>query len=491
MQLKYLFCFAFIFICFHAKSQQSAIVTGKTGNASIHSVTLNYDPLYLNRSSENISEEIKNGSFKFTIKLLNASVAEVGTNTKMAPAKIFAESGQNISFEIRDTAYQFAGDDADQNQFLNEFYKQFATEFDDSLMQQQMTGNVIDAFENKIYDANKKEKDFFKTNAINKKFSAVFNEFMQNNITYRYWNLLLAYPIINANSSAGIPAVSPLPKIMLEDLQKLKVDNEAALNAESYRQFLKYYVIYFTSERNGFNKFKDRSVSAERKDAFAKEKLTGSVYRLWLSQFLLEECNRLSPYTYSKLIGELKAADKDGEYYENVNKICTQIIASKPVAVADEAKKEEVKEKSAETKGQNDFTLTDVNGKSVSLNDFKGKVVYIDFWASWCGPCRKMMPYSKQLHAQLTEKQKKKIVFLYISIDADQNSWKKAMTDLGIEGTNTISPGNWESKAVSYFQIGSIPRYMIMNKKGEIVDINAPRPADESVITTLLRLADE
>jgi hypothetical protein len=102
-----------------------------------------------------------------------------------------------------------------------------------------------------------------------------------------------------------------------------------------------------------------------------------------------------------------------------------------------------------------------------------------------------MMPYSKQMHAGLTAKQKKNIVFLYISIDADTASWRKAINDLGIEGTLWISPGNWKSKACNYFQIGSIPRYMIMNKQGVIVDMNAKRPADPEVLQTLLKLADE
>jgi hypothetical protein len=99
-----------------------------------------------------------------------------------------------------------------------------------------------------------------------------------------------------------------------------------------------------------------------------------------------------------------------------------------------------------------------------------------------------MMPYSKQMHEQLTEKQKKDIVFLYISIDADTNAWRKGMQALGLEGTMAISPGNWSSPACRYFQINSIPRYMIMDKKGNIVDYNAKRPADPAVLEELIKL---
>jgi thiol-disulfide isomerase/thioredoxin len=140
---------------------------------------------------------------------------------------------------------------------------------------------------------------------------------------------------------------------------------------------------------------------------------------------------------------------------------------------------------------KDELGLKDLNGKPFSLSDLKGKVVYIDFWASWCGPCRQMMPFSKQLHEGLTETQKKEITFLYISIDASEDGWKKAITDLGIEGVNVISPGNWSSKVCSYFQINSIPRYMIMDRKGNIVDFNAKRPADPSLKDDLLKLLDK
>ncbi len=88
----------------------------------------------------------------------------------------------------------------------------------------------------------------------------------------------------------------------------------------------------------------------------------------------------------------------------------------------------------------------------------------------------------------MTEKEKKNIVFLYISIDANQDAWKKGITDMGMEGIQVISPGNWSSKVCKYYQINSIPRYMIMGKSGDIVDFNAKRPNDPALIDQLREL---
>ena len=76
-----------------------------------------------------------------------------------------------------------------------------------------------------------------------------------------------------------------------------------------------------------------------------------------------------------------------------------------------------------------------------------------------------------------TPQQLKNIVFLYISIDGSEDAWKAAVNQLGIEGKLAISPGNWQSEIAKFFQINSIPRYMLIDTKGNIVDLNAKRPS--------------
>ena len=137
-----------------------------------------------------------------------------------------------------------------------------------------------------------------------------------------------------------------------------------------------------------------------------------------------------------------------------------------------------------------EFKLLGFNGKEISLNDFKGKVIYIDFWASWCGPCRQQFPYSKLLHDQLSENQKKEVVFLYISIDNTEEIWKKAVNDLQLEGEHALSPGGWNSFVAKYYHITSIPRYLLIDKKGNVVNQNAKRPSDEATLQDILNLIE-
>ena len=126
------------------------------------------------------------------------------------------------------------------------------------------------------------------------------------------------------------------------------------------------------------------------------------------------------------------------------------------------------------------ITLNDINGKKVSLSDFKGKVVYLDLWASWCGPCLYEMSHSQDVKAKYRENPE--VVFLYISIDSDQDAWKRMVKKKNIHGIHLNSKGGKEDDVINKFKANTIPRYILIDKNGNIADDNAKRPSDPAVI---------
>lgn len=108
------------------------------------------------------------------------------------------------------------------------------------------------------------------------------------------------------------------------------------------------------------------------------------------------------------------------------------------------------------------------------LNENKGNVVLIDFWASWCVPCRKSMPDVKKLEDQFKDKAFKVI---YASIDKHQSQWKKASIKEGLIARNNYIIGNFhESEIYKEFNITHVPRYIIYDKSGKAVYPHAPKP---------------
>ena len=125
-----------------------------------------------------------------------------------------------------------------------------------------------------------------------------------------------------------------------------------------------------------------------------------------------------------------------------------------------------------------DFTYPDAAGKQISLSDFKGKVVIVDVWATWCGPCRKELPYLKNLEKELKDEE---VVFIGVSLDEDKNleKWKKFIVDEQLPGVQLFA-GGW-SKIAKDYKITGIPRFMVFDKQGCIVEVNAPRPSDPAL----------
>lgn len=126
-----------------------------------------------------------------------------------------------------------------------------------------------------------------------------------------------------------------------------------------------------------------------------------------------------------------------------------------------------------------DFKLENINGGQTSLSDFKGKVVYLDIWATWCRPCLEEMKKGKKLKEAF--KDNKDVVFLYVSIDKDVEKWKNYVKSNHVEGVHLISREGAEENILERYDAPYIPRFVLIDKQGNIVQYEAKAPSDVSV----------
>jgi len=120
-------------------------------------------------------------------------------------------------------------------------------------------------------------------------------------------------------------------------------------------------------------------------------------------------------------------------------------------------------------------------GGTTSLDDLKGKYVFIDVWATWCGPCIVEIPALKRLEKQYHGKN---IEFVSISIDRTGNhdKWKTMVSEKELGGIQLFADNEWNSTFIKDYQITGIPRFILIDTEGKVVDPNAPRPSNPELI---------
>ncbi len=168
--------------------------------------------------------------------------------------------------------------------------------------------------------------------------------------------------------------------------------------------------------------------------------------------------------------------------YRLIQQIQTNELYSKEIA-----KSYALRQKFSKGSLSPDFLLRNFDEELVSLNDFGGKLVYIDIWATWCSPCLKEIPDLQELIAYFEGQE---IAFVSICALDTKEKWKKMVNDKSLNGIQLFEP-NKNSDFLNAYNVQGVPRFILINKKGKIIDPNAKRPSDPTLKEDIKRYLEE
>ena len=205
------------------------------------------------------------------------------------------------------------------------------------------------------------------------------------------------------------------------------------------------------------------------------------------SAYLLNKHNRKLSINsvqelYQKFSTKIKKSSIGKELLEYIYPLTDDLIFKAQNPLIDK----EFNKKLVDIKSIYDFTLKDSSGKNIYFDMFKGKYIYIDFWASWCKPCISNMPALKNL---INEYKLDTIEFISISLDTEIEKWKISVKKQNLDGVQLCEPMGFKGLIAIYCKTLWVGHYVIVDKLGKIINFDAPSPSDpelKKILNTFL-----
>lgn len=227
----------------------------------------------------------------------------------------------------------------------------------------------------------------------------------------------------------------------------------------------------------------------KRNEYYIKRQGELSDYTIDVRQYIMESRKVDQQFDFYYAVDTLNVSEFDellNNYSVTLNKLLTKVedkeyvssIQDKIIKTIDRwtDRKQAIENMPKEGEPALDFTYQDKDGNDYSLSSFKGTLVYVDVWATWCGPCIGEIPSLQKLEE---EYHGKNITFLSISVDSNKEDWLNYLKENELGGVQLWADG-W-SKITKDYAIFGIPRFMLFSSEGNVISTNAPRPSSDKI----------
>lgn len=436
--------YTLLILVFFSCHEEKIIVSGKIENSVNDSLNI-----YANGLDQKIM--IKEGVFNFELDFPEGYYSLRHGNEVM---NIYLSVGKIeilFDYENFDESIMFNGDFSNENLFLKE---KFLYEEKNSLKSSELFSLDEDEFLNKIseiFDSRNSLIDSYekRNSALNKDFK----QFEKKDLEHRNNYYLLNYESAHSYFKKSKPIIKSNKFNIENNIDYL--DNELFINSSYYRSIVIGYFLDMDKINDGEISHFEKLIKSKSEDI--KNNISSQA-----KYFLSAELKNIEGFyeILLSLSSQKKTIEELDEIYNNIN----NILPGKP--------------------SPKFYDYENHAGGTNSLNDFLGKYIYIDVWATWCGPCIREIPSFEAIQQKFKENN---IKFLSISIDEkdkkvyNYDKWVQYVKENNLSGVHLFADNAWNSEFIKAYNINSIPRYLLLDIDGTIITSDAPRPSNSEL----------
>ncbi|MBE6240554.1 MAG: TlpA family protein disulfide reductase [Bacteroidales bacterium] len=364
--------------------------------------------------------------------------------------KLYAEGGDNavLSFKGGDMlgSYSLEGGKSAATKYLNNV-KLLPLPDEDYALQ-------FEEYKSRLADKEKDALRLLKAGDLSEEGEFLTME--EARIRYSYGAALMMYPV---GHMTGDMSYAP-DQAYYDHIATYVVEDESLVNLDEYLMFVAEAMHMLDAANRDVTAIYPKTVAQIKyaadhlTNAVVKESLIHHITTTYVDNFGVKDIDELNNLYYVYV--------KDPALQAIYQAKCERWDLSRPGRVSP------------------NFRAVDIEGKEWTLLDFRGKYVYIDMWATWCGPCKQEMPYLKQLEKQFEDAS---IVFLGLSVDRDKSKWEEMVGSGNLTGVQLYL--GTQSSFQEAYRAESIPRFILLDKDGVIISNDMSRPSDPETAETL------
>lgn len=466
-----------ISVCLFAivvKSQNTNLLQGQIDNFSKDSISVEVLDDFLAQSSIYSTAVTSDGKFKLEYAI--TGITPIILRTGKENIALVAMKGDSINcrmdFNRINESLVFLGDGSSHYNYFIEYYQTF--QLPHAMFTKPDFSDIfsMSPAEFKKYRTEKVKSDlmFLDSYCDDRKVSELFRLYSKIEIEYSYYYALAAYPSLRSYFK-GIKETLPLD--FYSELNKGLFSNDSFLISNNYLLAMN---TFYSKVKGG-----DFVIAEEYYD-----RLFGIIST--------DLSNKSLYISKASFVNELLNSDASMEYKDSIISEFFQVCPYQNYnsTILTNYKKTLISNNKLLPKEVLHSTLIGLDEKEMTfgrlLRQWEGNIVYLDIWASFCGPCKVEMPFANKLKDDLKGFPVK---FIYFSIDTDKGRWTKAIDVFGIKGDNYLIENELKSEFSKYFNIYGVPHYILIDKDGKVIFPSAARPSSKSIANSIKTLCNQ